>query len=49
MADYAEIGQDYYNAMAFCYENGIMTGSSKKLNPGAAITGRSSQPSFSAR
>ena len=38
MADYAEIGQDYYNAMAFCYENGIMTGSSKKLNPGAAIT-----------
>ena len=23
MADYAEIGQDYYNAMAFCYENGI--------------------------
>lgn len=38
MADYAEIGQDYYNAMAFCYENGIMTGSDKKLNPGAAIT-----------
>lgn len=38
MADYAEIGQDYYNAMAFCYENGIMTGSGKKLNPGAAIT-----------
>ena len=37
MADYAEIGQDYYNAMAFCYENGIMTGSDKK-NPGAAIT-----------
>ena len=38
MTDYAEIGQDYYNAMAFCYENGIMTGSGKKLNPGAAIT-----------
>lgn len=38
MADYAEIGQDYYNAIAFCYENGIMTGSDKKLNPGAAIT-----------
>lgn len=38
MADYAEIGQDYYNAMAFCYENAIMTGSGKKLNPGAAIT-----------
>lgn len=38
IADYAEIGQDYYNAMAFCYENGIMTGSGKKLNPGAAIT-----------
>ena len=38
MADYAEIGQDYYNAMAFCYENGIMIGSGKKLNPGAAIT-----------
>lgn len=38
MADYAEIGQDYYNAMAFCYKNGIMTGSGKKLNPGAAIT-----------
>lgn len=38
MADYAEIGQDCYNAMAFCYENGIMTGSDKKLNPGAAIT-----------
>ena len=38
MADYAEIGQDYYNAMAFCYENGIMTGSGKKLNPGVAIT-----------
>ena len=38
MADYAEVGQDYYNAMAICYENGIMTGSDKKLNPGAAIT-----------
>lgn len=38
MADYAEIGQDYYDAMAFCYENGIMTGSGKKLNPGAPIT-----------
>lgn len=38
MADYAEIGQDYYNAMAFCYENSIMTGSGKKLHPGAAIT-----------
>ena len=47
MADYAEIGQDYYNAMAFCYENGIMTGSDKKLNPATAISpaGVRSRPS----
>lgn len=38
MADYADIGQSYPAAMAFCYNNGIMTGSGKKLNPGAPIT-----------
>lgn len=38
MADYADVGQSYPSAMAFCYNHGIMTGSDKKLNPGAAIT-----------
>lgn len=38
MADYADVGQSCPSAMAFCYNHGIMTGSDKKLNPGAAIT-----------
>ena len=38
MADYADVGESYPSAMAFCYNHGIMTGSDKKLNPGAAIT-----------
>ena len=38
MADYADVGQSYPSAMAFCYNHGIMTGSDKKMNPGAAIT-----------
>ena len=38
MADYADVGQSYPSAMAFCYNHGIMTGTGKKLNPGAPIT-----------
>ena len=33
-----EPSQNGISAMAFCYNHGIMTGSDKKLNPGAAIT-----------
>ncbi len=38
MADYADIGQSYYDAMTFCFNSGILTGSGRKLNPGKSIT-----------
>ena len=38
LEDYADVGQSYPSAMAFCYNHGIMTGTGKKLNPGAPIT-----------
>ena len=38
MADYADIGQSYYDAMTFCFNSGILTGSGRKLNPDKSIT-----------
>ena len=39
MADYADIGQDYYLAMTFCFDAGILTGDDeKRLRPGKTVS-----------
>lgn len=39
MADYADIGQDYYPAMTFCFDAGILTGDDEnRLHPGKTVS-----------
>ena len=39
MADYADIGQDYYPAMTFCFDAGILTGDDEnRLRPGKTVS-----------